>query len=224
MSSFQGHYGASTGGDTGFRRTWDKEKYKRGAEQEESAPDESTKKKRKKKTEPEEEVSEEPQMLRARDTKVDLETHLNKTQVVTVSSDANRQPGYYCDVCDCTLKDSVAYLDHINGKRHQGNLGVSMRVERSTVEQVRAKLASLKKKIDQPAPEYDLDKRVEQIKQQEVRDKEARKQEKKERKKKDKEEKAAALAPVKDEEARPMDPEMAALMGFGDFGTSKKKK
>ena len=49
---------------------------------------------------------------------MDLETHLNKVQVVTVTGDS-KQPGYYCDVCDCTLKDSVAYLDHINGRRRK---------------------------------------------------------------------------------------------------------
>jgi hypothetical protein len=26
-------------------------------------------------------------------------------------------------VCDCTLKDSVAWLDHINGKKHNRALG-----------------------------------------------------------------------------------------------------
>ena len=26
-----------------------------------------------------------------------------------------QQAGYYCNVCDCILKDSKSYLDHING-------------------------------------------------------------------------------------------------------------
>ena len=39
-------------------------------------------------------------------------------------------PGYWCDVCQCLLKDSMAYLDHINGKKHQRALGYSMRTER----------------------------------------------------------------------------------------------
>ncbi|KAL3918900.1 MAG: hypothetical protein SGARI_007335, partial [Bacillariaceae sp.] len=51
--------------------------------------------------------------------------------------------GWHCKVCDCFLKDSLTYLDHINGRKHQRNLGYSMRVERSTKEQVSSKLAAL---------------------------------------------------------------------------------
>ena len=46
------------------------------------------------------------------------------------------QAGYYCSVCDCILRDSASYLDHINGKYHNRALGMSMRVERSTADQV----------------------------------------------------------------------------------------
>ena len=38
--------------------------------------------------------------------------------------------GWHCKVCDCFLKDSLTYLDHINGRKHQKNLGFSMRVQR----------------------------------------------------------------------------------------------
>ena len=47
------------------------------------------------------------------------------------------QAGYYCSVCDCILRDSQSYLDHINGKWHNRALGMSMRVERSTADEVR---------------------------------------------------------------------------------------
>lgn len=46
------------------------------------------------------------------------------------------QAGYYCSVCDCILRDSQSYLDHINGKWHNRALGTSMRVERSTADEV----------------------------------------------------------------------------------------
>jgi U4/U6.U5 tri-snRNP component SNU23 len=44
------------------------------------------------------------------------------------------------------LKDSNAWYDHINGKRHNQILGMSMVVERVTVDKVRDKLAGLKRK------------------------------------------------------------------------------
>mmetsp|Transcript_4823 Transcript_4823/g.12281 ORF Transcript_4823/g.12281 Transcript_4823/m.12281 type:complete len:349 (+) Transcript_4823:139-1185(+) len=51
--------------------------------------------------------------------------------------------GWHCKVCDCFLKDSMTYLDHINGRKHQRVLGYSMKVERSTENQVSDKLAQL---------------------------------------------------------------------------------
>lgn len=58
-------------------------------------------------------------------------------QVVNLQSGKAEQGGFFCNVCDCVMKDHASYLDHINGRKHQKNLGMSMRVERSTVDQVR---------------------------------------------------------------------------------------
>ncbi|KAL3764067.1 hypothetical protein ACHAW5_010437 [Stephanodiscus triporus] len=54
--------------------------------------------------------------------------------------------GWHCRVCDCFLKDSLTYLDHINGKKHQRYLGYSMRVEKSTTEEVSGVLRGLAEK------------------------------------------------------------------------------
>ena len=60
------------------------------------------------------------------------------------------QAGYYCNVCDCILRDSQSYLDHINGKYHNRALGMSMTVEKSTADDVRKKFESFKKDQDVP--------------------------------------------------------------------------
>jgi U4/U6.U5 tri-snRNP component SNU23 len=67
-------------------------------------------------------------------------------QVSSVAMPLSQQPGYYCSVCDCVLKDSMSYLDHLNGKWHNRALGMSMRVEKSTAEQVRSRLEEIKNK------------------------------------------------------------------------------
>ena len=36
-------------------------------------------------------------------------------QVVSVTMPLAQQAGYFCNVCDCILRDSQSYLDHING-------------------------------------------------------------------------------------------------------------
>ncbi|XP_041999554.1 zinc finger matrin-type protein 2-like isoform X1 [Salvia splendens] len=51
--------------------------------------------------------------LKHRDYEVYLESRLGKTQA-----------GYYCSVCECVVKDSANYLDHINGKKHRSSNGL----------------------------------------------------------------------------------------------------
>ncbi|RKO85501.1 hypothetical protein BDK51DRAFT_12053, partial [Blyttiomyces helicus] len=144
--------------DTDFRRKWDKGEFSKRAEErerEDAEKEENEERKRKgeaglkpryRRTEPEPERA----LLKAREERVDLESNLNKTIVVASSNIASKQPGFFCNVCDCVVKDSVNYLDHINGKKHQRNLGMSMKVERSTVDQVRARLEARKRKTEEP--------------------------------------------------------------------------
>lgn len=50
--------------------------------------------------------------MKAREGSLELDKNLNKTMIVS----GNTGTGFYCDVCKRTNKDSVAYLDHINGR------------------------------------------------------------------------------------------------------------
>ncbi|XP_030459792.1 uncharacterized protein LOC115680180 [Syzygium oleosum] len=196
----------AVGVDNTFRRKFDREEYLERAREREKQEGES-RHKSKSKGPP---VQRKP--LKHRDYEVDLESRLGKTQVVTPIAPLSQQAGYYCSVCECVVKDSANYLDHINGKKHQRALGMSMRVERASLEQVQGRFEQLKKrKPPGNFTEQDLDDRI--LKQQE--EEEERKRQKREKKKEKKKEKAL-------EEEPEMDPEVAAMMGFGGFGSSKK--
>jgi U4/U6.U5 tri-snRNP component SNU23 len=57
---------------------------------------------------------------------------------------------FNCDICKCSFPDNMAYIDHINGKKHNLMLGQSLRVKQSTAESVREKLLLLKRKTERP--------------------------------------------------------------------------
>ena len=44
---------------------------------------------------------------------------------------------FYCELCKCALKDSTAWFDHINGKKHNRLKGMSMVVAQVDVDRVR---------------------------------------------------------------------------------------
>lgn len=113
------------------------------------------------------------------------------------------------------VKDSINFLDHINGKKHQRNLGMSMKIERSSLDQVRERFSLNKKKVEQKSKEkeYDLESRVKAATAQEEKYKEYRREKKKEKKRKHED----AFGEGDDEES-----DMAALMGFAGFSGGRK--
>ncbi|KAK0080861.1 hypothetical protein PV326_007960 [Microctonus aethiopoides] len=169
------------------RRKWNREEYERIALQrlqEEIAEEELGVPKQ---------PSVKRELLKQRDYKVDLESKLGKSVIINKNTPSSQNGGYYCNVCDCVVKDSINVLNHINGKKHQRNLGMSMKIEQSTLDQ----------------------QRVKELKEEEERIKECTKERRKNRKRK--------IEEANEEEAGGSD-EMAAIMGFSDFGTKKKLK
>merc|ERR1712060_792824 len=71
--------------------------------------------------------------------------NLGKAQVVTQHTIKPMQGGYWCSVCECLIKDSAAWLEHINGRRHNRNLGMNMKVEKIGVDRVKERLKALRK-------------------------------------------------------------------------------
>eukprot|EP00297_Palpitomonas_bilix_P019030 CAMPEP_0113890320 /NCGR_PEP_ID=MMETSP0780_2-20120614/14066_1 /TAXON_ID=652834 /ORGANISM="Palpitomonas bilix" /LENGTH=142 /DNA_ID=CAMNT_0000879675 /DNA_START=131 /DNA_END=559 /DNA_ORIENTATION=+ /assembly_acc=CAM_ASM_000599 len=127
---------SNKGVDNTNRRKWDKEEYARLAEEREAGGGPTQ---RKVVVNPVERTA-----LKRREGALGLDDNLGKTQVVNALAGAQGQGGYYCDVCDCAIKDSQAWLDHINGKKHNRNLGMNMRAERASVDSVKRKLEALR--------------------------------------------------------------------------------
>lgn len=195
--------------------------------------------------------------LKARRTKVDLESKLGTSEIINPDAVANSGGGsggaeggsvsitdgvtksstgvgWHCKVCDCYLKDSMTYLDHINGRKHQRYLGYSMRVEKSTKSEVTSKLSFLaeeKRKAelaataegDNPAAEGEdegnaFEDAVRKKDEEALKRKAERARRKEERKKKEQEEREEEEAELNGG----LDPAMAAMMGFSGFGSTKK--
>ena len=137
----------------------------------------------------------------------------------------------------------MTYLDHINGRKHQRKLGFSMRVERSTKDQMLGRLSQLAKEkerlekkdeiIEEPT---NYDQVVKSKDEDEARKKEEKKKRRLEKKKQKKQEAAnQSTKPPEDHEeaeggeeeeveveAESIDPDMAAMMGFSGFGGGNK--
>ncbi|CAG2055775.1 unnamed protein product [Timema podura] len=95
------------------RRKWDRDEYERLAAeriQEELEAQEKAKQKP---------PPVKRELLKQRDYRVDLESKLGKSVVITKNTPSSQTGGYYCNVCDCVVKDSINFLDHINGKKRE---------------------------------------------------------------------------------------------------------
>ena len=97
-------------------------------------------------------------------------------------------------------------------------LGQTTKIARSSVEQVRARIAALREKTKEAsaAKTFDFEKRLAEIKAREDNIRAERKAAKKAAKEK------ARMELVKDAVTQQEDNDMAAMMGFGGFGSTKK--
>jgi U4/U6.U5 tri-snRNP component SNU23 len=182
--------------------------------------------------------------LKPRQAKVDIDSKVGTTEMVSAEEVATTSTedgsvvvktgvGWHCKVCDCFLKDSLTYLDHINGRKHQRKLGYTMRVERSTKDQL---MDRLKRLADEKSKEEDKDDSFleEEMDYDDIvkaKDEALQLQrEEKRKKRKERKQQLAEQEPQEeegeDEDVHPagIDPAMAAMMGFAGFGGSGKNR
>ncbi|KZT26655.1 hypothetical protein NEOLEDRAFT_1168554 [Neolentinus lepideus HHB14362 ss-1] len=206
-----------------FRRKWDKEEYaekakKRDQDEKERMQENEERAKQGKRPRKghKQDLPKPTELMQQRETPLELDKNLGKTMVVqNASGRGPGVPGFYCEACSRTYKDSSAYLDHINGRAHLRALGQTTRIARSTVEQVRARIAYLREKTKEAssAKSFDFEQRLTQVREKEA----AIRAEKKAQKKAEKERARVELA----QEAT-ADTEMMEMMGFGGFGSTKR--
>lgn len=82
--------------------------------------------------------------LHKRERSFDFDSKVGHTEIVGSVQGA----GFVCKTCDVTLKDSNRYLLHVNSRAHQRRMGVSMRVKRSSKEEVREAFERVKREIE----------------------------------------------------------------------------
>eukprot|EP01023_Acetabularia_acetabulum_P063552 TRINITY_DN7998_c0_g1_i1.p3 TRINITY_DN7998_c0_g1~~TRINITY_DN7998_c0_g1_i1.p3 ORF type:complete len:149 (-),score=30.89 TRINITY_DN7998_c0_g1_i1:157-603(-) len=145
---------------------------------------------------------------------------VGKSQVITAVTPLNQQAGFYCSVCDCILRDSQSYLDHINGKWHNRALGMSMKVERVSVDKVKKRLEMHRRKKEQTGNEEYVPDGFETLAEEE--NSKLKGKRKRQRESEDNEPQKTASDNIDDIDT-PQDDEMMAQMGFGGFGGSIKK-
>lgn len=203
--------GPKSGVDDLGRHTWDKDYFKEKAEESSLFGGLDAPRPGKKKKEFIPLPASQRQYLQGRKEDPNLEKDLGKFRVVTCHTIKPLQGGYWCSVCECLIKDSACYLDHINGRRHNRNLGMNMKVENIGLDTVKERLAALSETTEKVVEAEDIEARIAALEQLEE-EKKARKKEKRKRKKQQ-----AAAAPAEEDEDDDEE-------GAGGGGEPKKQK
>jgi U4/U6.U5 tri-snRNP component SNU23 len=166
---------------------------------------------------------------------------VGKVKVLTAAQmETGEGAGFYCEVCKVLCKDDRAYVGHVNGKNHQRALGFSMRVEKKGLSSVKEKLAGLKRKLKDGGETIPITTTTSSSSSSSSSsskegdgtgadaDGAENKQAHPEHKKKRREggngsDDQQGKGEKEEEDDEGVDPEMAAMMGFGGFGGSKRK-
>ncbi|KAI4156137.1 MAG: hypothetical protein LQ340_000508 [Diploschistes diacapsis] len=199
-------YGTSTS-DTSFRKTWDREEYAGKAKEREAREREEGKARYEAKLAGKKYVlrAATATLENARDTesraaRLNVAANVGKMTFVPAGAAVGKKgrgAGFYCADCDLTFKDNLQFVDHLNSKQHLSNIGETGEVKRAGIEEVRERLAWLKRKKGEEGREADIVDLQDRIRLRE--DEDERKREEKRRRRREKRRKTEGGVGVKEE-------------------------
>lgn len=191
-----GAYGNNTGGDTSFRRTWDRDEYSAKAADRDAKIKEEGKARHEaalagKKYVRRASTPEDAKETEARKNRLEVANLVGRQTIVsggTGQGKRGKSAGFYCEACDLTFKDNLQYLDHLNSKQHLVATGESGEVKRATLEDVKERFEWLKRKREeeQKLQIIDLGSRIDNAREQEERDREEKRRKRNEKRRKTK--------------------------------------
>jgi U4/U6.U5 tri-snRNP component SNU23 len=197
-------YGTTTS-DTSFRKTWDRAEYAAKAEAREAKVKEEGKARYEakiagKKYIPRASTPPDAKEAESRSSRLDVASNVGKTTLVPAGAATGKRgkgAGFYCADCDLTFKDNLQFVDHLNSRQHLVAVGQSGEVRKATLEEVKERLAWLKRKRDEEKSSSIVDLRARLEKQ--IEDEERAKEEKR-RKRRERRRKTEGGVGVKEEE------------------------
>ncbi|EAT86192.1 hypothetical protein HBI56_098160 [Parastagonospora nodorum] len=171
MSGKAGAYGTQGGGDTDFRKTWDRDEMAKKARERETKERDEAKERYEAKAAGKSyrrraSTPEDLKQTEARSERIDWSQMIGKQTLTSAAAGVGKRgkgAGAYCQACDLTFKDNIQYVEHLNSKQHLVATGQSGEVRRATLEEVRDRLRYLKRKRDEDKFQEvaDLDTRLE---------------------------------------------------------------
>ncbi|KAI9873644.1 MAG: hypothetical protein M1830_010760 [Pleopsidium flavum] len=180
--------------DTSFRKTWDRTEYAAKAASREAATKEESKARYEAKIEGKKYHARASTPPDAKETssraqRLDVSSNVGKTMLVpagAATGKRGRGAGFYCVECDLTFKDNLQFVDHLNSRQHLVATGQSGEVRRAGVEEVRERLAWLKRRMEEEkgAEVVDLGARLEVRREQEDREREEKRARRREKRRK----------------------------------------
>ena len=190
-------------------------------------------------------------LIDARSQRLDVTSQIGKTHILTgaqasLTGRRGRGAGFYCEDCDLTFKDNLQWVDHLNSRSHfihSGQNNNTAEVRRATLMEVRERLLYLREKqirLEQErklTADVILEERLKSREEELEKERQMRREKRRERRQRGKEASNnhhhhhhhQGAVKVEDHVSGALDSQMAvegdvnmaSMMGFQGFGTTK---